>query len=129
MLRLIIFSAAAAIVVPMACADVLGDCDQQGDADLTVAGCTQVIDLAASMAERVRAYANRGRAYGGKRQYDHAIRDLDKALELNPQDAGAHATRGRVYLAKGRHDDSIRDLDKAIELNPRDATVYRSHGR
>jgi tetratricopeptide (TPR) repeat protein len=128
MLRVIILSVIAAMVVSTARADALSDCDQQQDADLAVAGCTQRIDQAGTPAERARAHANRGRAYGGKGQYEQAIRDLDKAIELNPQDAGAHATRGRVYLATGKHDDAIRDLDQAIAFDPRDATVYLSRG-
>lgn len=121
--------AAAVIAAPIAFADALSDCDQQRDADLAIAGCTQLITtLAATADERAHAHANRGNAYGGKAQYEHAMRDLDRAIELNPHDAVAYATRGRVCLATGKHDDAIRDMDKAIEIDPRVPAVYISRG-
>ncbi len=46
------------------------------------------------------AYYNRGIAYHKKGQYNRAIQDYDKAIEINPQYADAYNNRGVVYLMK-----------------------------
>ncbi|MCD6490503.1 MAG: tetratricopeptide repeat protein [Thermodesulfobacterium sp.] len=40
------------------------------------------------------AYYNRGNAYLNKGEYDLAIKDLTKAIELNPNYAAAYNNRG-----------------------------------
>ncbi len=91
---------------------------------LLAAGCaTKQTDLNEAL-----AYANRGIAYGKKGQYDQAISDLNKALEINPRLALAYFTRGLSYAAKGQHDQAISDYNKALEINPRDALAYNNRG-
>jgi len=68
---------------------------------------------------------NPGRMKG---QYDKAIADYTKAIELNPRDAKAYNNRGNAYGNKGQYDQAIADYTKAIELNPRDATTYYNRG-
>jgi tetratricopeptide (TPR) repeat protein len=65
------------------------------------------------------AYNNRGVAHLDKRQYDQAISDYSKAIELNPKDADAYKNRGAAYLDKGQYNQAISDYNKAIELNPK----------
>jgi tetratricopeptide (TPR) repeat protein len=62
-------------------------------------------------------------------QYDKALVDCDKAIELNPN-------MSRYYEARGKcrqfHDDftrAIADFDKAIELDPNASWQYESRGR
>jgi len=55
------------------------------------------------------AYYNRGLAYATSNQYDQAINDFKKALELNPKDVEAYTNRGSTRLQTNE------DLDKAIE--------------
>lgn len=61
-------------------------------------------------------YFERGGAYFGKREYDKAIDDYNKAIALRPNDANAYYNRGDAYSAKGEHDKAIEDYTKAIEL-------------
>ena len=44
------------------------------------------------------AYYNRGIAYGDKGEYDKAIEDYSKAIELNPEYAEAYNNRGNAYV-------------------------------
>ena len=44
------------------------------------------------------AYCNRGVAYGGKGDYDHAIQDFDKAIALKPDLAETYYLRGVTWL-------------------------------
>ena len=62
------------------------------------------------------------------KDYNGAISDFTKAIELNPDDADAYYNRG---LAKSNLEDyygAISDYNKAIELNPNDALSYNNRG-
>ena len=74
------------------------------------------------------AYNNRGAAYLKKGAYDQAIKDLNKAIKLNPNDAFAYNNRGTAYFGKGEFDRAIKDYNKAIELNLNDAGAYCNRG-
>ena len=74
------------------------------------------------------AYNNRGIAYARKGQYDQAISDYTKALEINPRYAKAHYSRGIAYARKGQHDQAISDYTKALEISPRFAKAYNNRG-
>jgi tetratricopeptide (TPR) repeat protein len=62
------------------------------------------------------AYNNRGAAFMNKGEYDEAIADLDKAIELSPEFAMAYSNRGAAYINKGEYDKAISDSNKAIKL-------------
>ncbi len=55
-----------------------------------------------------------GFAYTFARQYDQAIDQYRKALELDPN--SAHPGLGRAYLQKGMHEDAIAAFQKAVDL-------------
>jgi len=71
-------------------------------------------------------YNNRGIAFGEKREYDQAISDFDKAIEINPRYITAYNNRGVIYRLKGQYDKAISDFNKAIEMNPLDAEGYNN---
>jgi tetratricopeptide (TPR) repeat protein len=71
-------------------------------------------------------YNSRGIAYAEKGQYDQAIYDFNRAVELNPNDSKAYNNRGRVYRLKGQYDQAISDFNKAIEMSPLDAEAYNN---
>ncbi|MBW1915530.1 MAG: tetratricopeptide repeat protein [Deltaproteobacteria bacterium] len=73
-------------------------------------------------------YINQGNAYVGKGQYDQAISDFNKAIQINPRFAKAYYNRGVAYKRKGQYDQAISDYNKAIEINPRDALAYYNRG-
>jgi tetratricopeptide (TPR) repeat protein len=58
-------------------------------------------------------YNNRGKAYYHKGQYDQAISDFTKALEINPRDDRAYYNRGFIYYLKKEYDKSWEDVKKA----------------
>jgi len=73
-------------------------------------------------------YFNRGFAYGRIGQYDQAISDLTKALEINPRFADAYLFRADAYAQIGKYDQAISDYTKALEINPRFAHAYWGRG-
>ena len=62
--------------------------------------------------------------YLSQQEYDCAIADFTKALDLNPDNVDAYKYRGLVYQSKGELDRTIADFTQAIELNPDDANAY-----
>jgi tetratricopeptide (TPR) repeat protein len=63
-------------------------------------------------------YNNRSTANFLKRDDQAAFADIQKAVELNPDNPAALSSRGMMYTDKGEYDLAIKDLDKAIALNP-----------
>ena len=59
---------------------------------------------------------NRGYAYNETGDYDKAIADCDKAIELDPEDATAYRSRGDAYEEKGDYDKAIKDYDMVLQL-------------
>ena len=57
-----------------------------------------------------------------------AIRLFTKAIELNPEDAGAYIRRGDAFIYLGRFEEAISNFDEAIKLNPEDAAAYSHRG-
>ena len=79
---------------------------------LLAAGCaTKLTDL-----NDADAYLKRGIAYAEKGQYDQAISDLNKALEINPRYAKAYVNRGSTYFKKGQYDKAWEDVYKVQDL-------------
>ncbi|MBC8228037.1 tetratricopeptide repeat protein, partial [bacterium] len=92
---------------------------------LFIAGCTKVQQPTLKNAD---AYLNRGTAWFDKGDYDRAISDLNKAIEINPKLAEAYLNRGVAWGNKGDYDRSISDCNKAIEVNPKYALAYYNRG-
>ena len=74
------------------------------------------------------ALNNRGAAKERLGSYDVAIRDYNKALELEPDYAPAFNNRGNVKQRLGDYDGAILDYDRAIELEPGYARVFNNRG-
>jgi len=77
------------------------------------------------------AYAillNRGVDYLGKGDYDQAISEFTKAIEIDPSLPDAYSNRGDAYLHKANYDQAISDCTKAIAINPNFETAYLNRG-
>jgi tetratricopeptide (TPR) repeat protein len=74
------------------------------------------------------AYYNRGVAYFDLGQYDVAIMDFTKAMELGLRGKGSYHIRGLAYAKQGQYDLAIADFNKALELDPKDAATYNNRG-
>ena len=62
------------------------------------------------------AYINRGNAYSKKGQYDKAISDYSKAIEINPKYADAYINRGLAHNSLGNYNSACDDWLKACKL-------------
>ncbi len=77
---------------------------------------------------RAKCLNNRGALFLQLQQPDNALRDLNRAIELAPNDAQAYANRGTVYSNLQQYDKALQDLKKAIDLAPDDERFYVSRG-
>jgi Flp pilus assembly protein TadD len=49
---------------------------------------------------------------------DHAVREFNRAIELNPRYALAYGNRGLVLLRLGRDAEAEKDFERAVALKP-----------
>lgn len=73
-------------------------------------------------------YVSRGQMYADSGQHSAAIADYDRAIRLNPDDAGAYIDRGLSKGKLGKHFSAIADFDLAIRLKPSDGLAYYNRG-
>ena len=66
--------------------------------------------------------------YWGHRQYDEALAEFNRTLELQPNNASARQFCGWVYRRRGEWERSIADVRRAEELDPRDAQIPANLG-
>ena len=75
-----------------------------------------------------RVYYDRGDTYGAKGEYDEAVGDFSKAIELNPEFTEVYAKCPLAYFRMGEFEPAIRDYDKVLELKPKFIEVYAARG-
>jgi TolB-like protein/lipoprotein NlpI len=59
--------------------------------------------------------------YWGYRDYDAGLRELDRALELQPSSSNSRNLRAAIYRRRGEWQRALAEFDRAAELDPRDA--------
>lgn len=81
-----------------------------------------------SCSHRPVDYFNGGVGRQAKGDWDGAIADFTKAIQLKPNDASAYNNRGRARNATGDVEGAGADYAKAIELNPKYAWAWHNRG-
>jgi tetratricopeptide (TPR) repeat protein len=64
------------------------------------------------------AFARRGAAFAGRRDFEHALADLTRACELSPKEPEYAYQRGMAYVENNQPIPAMADFDHALELNP-----------
>ena len=70
----------------------------------------------------------KGNSYFEKGDYEKAIMAYEKAIERNPEDAGAYKNLGITHTRRGDYERAITAYEIAIERNPEDAKAYFNLG-
>src|SRR4051794_21770034 len=104
-------------VTPALAATDLETCrDAQADAAARLTACTAVIaDTKITGKAKSYPYLYTGDTLGKKRDYDGAIAAFNKALEYDPDNAGALNLRGLAYGWKGEDDRALADYELALQ--------------
>ncbi len=110
--------------------DRLAGC-RNADLDARIAGCTDVIARGGQETKRnqITAYIIRGGAYRAKGDFDRAIADLDKAVQLDPRSALSRMERAAIYHAKADLDRAIADYDRALQLDKNSVTAHAGRAK
>ena len=119
----------AVMAMQHARADNLEDCELMRDADRKIRCYAHLLKAGRlSLKDQASAYTKRGSAYAERDQFDLAIADYTRAIELNPRHAEAYNNRGFAHYMMDQFDLAIADYTRAIELNPNDASAYNNRG-
>jgi tetratricopeptide (TPR) repeat protein len=71
-----------------------------------------------------RAYNKRGLAHASTRNFEQAIIDFTKALDLDPQYAEAYNNRSTAHLMMGNYGQAVTDCTRALWLAPDFVATY-----
>lgn len=82
--------------------------------------------LVAQVPGERRAYYYRGLAKYRVADFDGALADLQKAVELDGKFGPAHNAIGHLQLRRDKLDEATRSFEKYIEVAPREANAYDS---
>ncbi len=121
MVRALVFALVMMLGLTGGCGQeqVVEDCSQNKNPDRRIRGCTQIIERGDATPNYIAgAYEARGLAHHKKRDYDRAIADFDKAIELNPDKVGFHISKGISYIEKRDRERAIAAFRKALEIDP-----------
>jgi len=77
---------------------------------------------------RAKTYANTGSRDALNGNYESALENYNKAIELNPTYAEAYFFRGNVYAVIENFEKAIEDCTEAIKLDPKLANAYSIRG-
>lgn len=92
------------------------------DSDVSIAACTADINSGeeTAPADLALAYYNRGLSYAHKHDFQTAIADYNKAIELNGSDSNFHDGLGEAYYNTGNRDAATSEFQAALKINPND---------
>lgn len=113
MRRLLLTVASLMMASPAAAIDDRQSCLNQRAGDATIEACSRVIG---TTPQDATAYYNRGASYRQAGDFDRAISDFNKAVELKPSYGAAYNARGLVHAAKGDYERALADVTRATEL-------------
>jgi len=101
----------------------------QGKAPINLDGEIKKLDeLIKENPNNADAFYNRGVVYASKGDFNLAIIDYTRALQINPNHGDAFYNRGLSYVKKERYEEAEKDFDSAIRLAPDSADAYCNRG-
>jgi TolB-like protein/cytochrome c-type biogenesis protein CcmH/NrfG len=66
--------------------------------------------------------------YWGHRDYDSALKALDRAIQLQPSNSDSRSFRVAIYRRRNEWRRSLAESERALELNPRDSFSHTDLG-
>jgi tetratricopeptide (TPR) repeat protein len=130
MLRAFLLSIGLSVIATSAWADDVETCrDNKAEAAARLTACTAVT-ADDKVTGKPKAFANwyLGDSLLKKRDYEGALAVLNKALELDPDNATVLNSRGLAYFNKGDEDRAMADYDLALQKRPNFPAPYNNRG-
>ena len=91
---------------------------------LTILRLLTIAEPLNSLPEDEHAYHIRGQVYTRIGQFDLAIADCTKSIEINSEDVHAYRVRGAAYFHNDEYQLAIGDYSKIIEFSPKHEFIY-----
>ena len=79
-------------------------------------------------AESAKFYDQQGLKEWKNKNFSAAIRNYNKAIEIEPNNALLYGKRGNSYYQLGDFYKAISDYDQSLKLNPNDETIFFFRG-
>ena len=76
-----------------------------------------------------RAHNDEGVSYYQKAQWENAIPEFDKAIQIDPDYADAYRGRGNAYWRLAQFQNAVDDHTMALQIDPDDALAYVFRGQ
>lgn len=70
-------------------------------------------------------YSNRSACYAGLKQYDQALQDAEKTVELNPKFAKGYGRKGSALHGAHRYEDAVKAFEDGLKVAPEDAGLKK----
>lgn len=104
---------------------------QLKDNQATIADYTKVIDNPSEIdsSRLSSAYSFRGSAYHNLEEYNKAIADINKAIELDPKNADLYQYRSTSRYFLKDFEGAVADFSKVIEIKPDSCDIYLLRSR
>ncbi|HLF18230.1 MAG TPA: tetratricopeptide repeat protein [Candidatus Omnitrophota bacterium] len=91
-------------------------------------GITLWSDVIQKSPHKSRPYHNRGFHYLEKGEFDKALADFNRTIELSPAYVQAYSNRATAYRALRKPGLALADYNKALELRPDNAQALHNRG-
>ena len=75
-------------------------------------------------AQSTNIWFHKGSELMSSEKYNEAIKEYDKAIEINPHDSLAWYNKGLALDKLNKHEEAIKAYDKAIEINPQNSMTW-----
>ena len=98
--------------------DQCKDINNKATADRALAACNDILKDRSEQPNYAMALRNRCGIKYTKGDYDGALADCDRALELEPKSDIGYERRGLSWLEKGDDAHAMADLESSLQLNP-----------
>ena len=75
-----------------------------------------------------KIYVNRGAAYQKLFEYDAALNDYSKAIQLNDNNPNVFMYRGFLYYKNNEYEQALVDFNTVIDIDPQNPFAYYNRG-
>lgn len=91
-------------------------------------GETLWTDAIEKFPEVAGSWGGRGVYYRMEKKYSKALKDLNQAVTLNPNEAMFYSNRGNIFFDLGQDDNALFDYNNCIRLDSTDENAFANRG-
>lgn len=91
----------------------------------------RALDLAQGQNNKLfenKVYVNRGAAYQKLFEFDAALNDYSKAIQLDDNNPNVYLYRGFLYYQNNDHPEALKDFNTVIDIDPENPFAYYNRG-